>query len=162
MSALYRPCVGILLLNAQRDIFVGERIDNAGAWQMPQGGIDDGEDVHTAARRELYEEVGTHKAKIIRIASETVRYDLPDDLARSLWNGKYRGQEQTWVAMRFTGEDSDINLNAHTPAEFTAWKWLPASEILSLSEEIIPFKRALYRQVFELFTDLVFTFEVST
>ena len=150
-SLLYRPCVGIILLNANNKVFVGERIDTPGAWQMPQGGVDPGEDIQTTAMRELHEEVGTNKAEIIRIAETKLRYELPDHLIRSLWNGLYRGQEQTWVAMRFTGQESDINLNSHEPPEFTAWQWVNLPDTLDL---IVPFKRDLYRQVIAIFKDL--------
>lgn len=148
----YRPCAGIVLFNDDNHVFVGERIDKPGAWQMPQGGIDPGEDVKTAAFRELKEEVGTDKAEIIRVAQETVRYDLPDDLLEKLWNSRYRGQEQTWVAMRFQGQDSDIDLNSHDPAEFLAWQWVPLEKTVDL---IVPFKRETYRQIISLFADLV-------
>ena len=144
----YRPCVGITLFNAQGQVFVGERIDTPGAWQMPQGGIDEGETVQQAAYRELLEETGTDKADIIQIAEGTICYDLPPHLQKSLWNGKYRGQEQTWIALRFQGIDSDINLNHFDPAEFLAWKWVNINEILDL---IVPFKREVYEQVIDKF-----------
>ena len=102
----YRPCVGVALFNNDGLVFVGERIDSPGAWQMPQGGIDAGEDIKAAAFRELKEEIGTDKAEIIRIAERALRYDIPHEFGpegRNLWGGKYRGQEQTWIAMRFTG-----------------------------------------------------------
>lgn len=149
----YRPCVGIVLLNAQDKVFVGERIDNPGAWQMPQGGIDPGESVEEAAFRELGEEVGTNEADILRIAGTTIRYDIPQrTLDRLPWGNQYRGQEQTWVAMRFLGADADINLESHDPAEFTAWQWVGMNETLDL---IVPFKRETYREVISLFADLV-------
>ncbi len=147
----YRPCVGIALFNDAGEIFVGERIDTLGAWQMPQGGIDAGEDIYAAAMRELQEEIGTDKATIIKIADKKIRYDLPDHLIEKLWDKKYRGQEQTWVALRFTGEDSDINLNAFDPPEFRAWKWVEISQILDF---IVPFKREIYREVIEMFKGL--------
>ncbi len=147
----FRPCVGITLFNADNHVFVGERIDSPDAWQMPQGGIDEGEDIITAAFRELREEIGTDKADIIRIADKKIRYDVPFDLSTKHWGGKYRGQEQTWVAMRFTGNNSDINLNAHTPAEFKRWRWVPLSETVDL---IVPFKRETYQKVVSLFCDI--------
>ncbi len=123
---------------------MGERIDTPGAWQMPQGGIDDGEDISTAALRELKEEIGTDKAEIINILPQKIKYDLPDDMRARLWNGKYAGQEQTWVKARFTGTDSDINLNAHHPAEFRNWQWIELSKTLDL---IVPFKRDAYKKI---------------
>lgn len=119
---------------------------------MPQGGIDEGEDILTAAFRELKEEIGTDKAEIIRVADQKIRYDVPPELSTKHWGGKYRGQEQTWVALRFTGEDSDIRLDAHMPAEFDKWQWLPLHETVNF---IVPFKRETYRQVIELFKDIV-------
>lgn len=147
----YRPCAGIALFNEKNEVFVGERIDNPGAWQMPQGGIDPGEDIKTAAFRELKEEVGTDKAEIIKIAPRTICYDLPDHLLAKFWNSSYRGQEQTWVAMRFTGQDSDINLNSFDPPEFLDWQWLSIHDTLDV---IVPFKRDVYKQVIEIFSDI--------
>lgn len=143
-NALYRPCVGLAVFNARGEVFVGERIDTPGAWQMPQGGIDPGEDIQSAALRELAEEIGTDKAEILTIFPDTIRYDLPERLIQKLWNGKYRGQEQTWVALRFTGQDSDINLNAFDPPEFSAWQWVPLADTLA---RIVPFKRETYTKV---------------
>ncbi|MCD8562548.1 MAG: RNA pyrophosphohydrolase [Alphaproteobacteria bacterium] len=148
MSDLYRPCVGIALFNPMGQVFVGERIDSPGHWQMPQGGIDPGENVEQALWRELYEEVGTDKAEILKIADTPLRYDLPDELRQKLWRSRYKGQEQTWVALRFTGKESDINLNAHDPAEFRAWKW---ADFHTVPELIIPFKRETYIKVVALF-----------
>lgn len=152
-SALpYRPCVGIVLLNPEKKVFVGERIDTPGAWQMPQGGIDFEEDIKGAALRELYEEIGTAQAEIIRIAKKKLRYDLPESTRQKLWNGTFRGQEQTWVAAKFTGKDSDICLTAHDPPEFSNWQWVKLQETPDL---IVPFKRDTYLQVIEMFADLV-------
>lgn len=150
-TLLYRPCVGICLLNTENKVFVGERIDTPNAWQMPQGGIDDGEEVQTAALRELQEEVGTNKAEILMIAEKKLRYELPDRLILSHWDGKYRGQEQTWIAARFTGNDTDINLNAFNPPEFSKWQWIEFEQILDF---IVPFKRELYRDVIDMFSHL--------
>lgn len=147
----YRACVGVALFNSKGKVFVGERIDTPGAWQMPQGGVDPGETTEQTALRELAEEIGTNKAEIIRTSPQTLRYDLPDDMIKRLWNGKYRGQEQTWVAMRFIGEHSDINLNAFDPPEFSDWQWINLSEAIDL---IVPFKRALYTEVIEMFSDI--------
>lgn len=150
----YRPCVGIALFNQSGQVFVGERIDTPGAWQMPQGGIDDGETIEQAAFRELREEVGSDKAEILTIYDKKLSYRLPPRLIEKLWDSKYGGQEQTWIAARFIGDDSDINISAHKPAEFRAWKWVSLTDILDL---IVPFKRDTYREVIQAFQHLVDT-----
>lgn len=147
----YRPCVGIVLFNENRAVFVGERIDSPGAWQMPQGGIDEGEKIEDAFFRELREEIGTDKAEILKIYDKKLRYDLPPRLRGKLWHGKWGGQEQTWVAARFNGTDGDINLNAHIPPEFQRWQWAKPEEVLNL---IVPFKRDTYRKVIKAFQDI--------
>ncbi|MCC7304651.1 MAG: RNA pyrophosphohydrolase [Alphaproteobacteria bacterium] len=152
MTKLYRPCVGIALFNNDGLVFVGERIDTPGAWQMPQGGIDEGEDIALAMKRELKEEIGTYKVEIIKIIPEKIRYDLPDEMRKRLWDGKYAGQEQTWVAARFLGKDSDIDLAAHDPPEFRKWQWIPLEKTVDL---IVPFKRETYRKVIELLHDVI-------
>jgi putative (di)nucleoside polyphosphate hydrolase len=119
------------------------------AWQMPQGGIDPGETPRQAALRELGEEVGTDKAEIIAESQVLHRYDLPAEIAGRMWGGRFRGQQQIWFAMRFTGEDIDINI-ATEHAEFDAWKWVAASELLNL---IVPFKRAIYVAVLDEFRE---------
>lgn len=148
----YRSCVGIVLFNDRGQVFVGQRIDTPNAWQMPQGGIDPGEDIKAAAYRELLEETGTNQAEIIEIAGKSLFYDLPKELQSKLWGGHYRGQEQHWVAMRFTGSDNDINLNHHSHPEFNEWKWVALEQIFDL---IVPFKRDVYKQVIALFSDHV-------
>lgn len=157
-SALpYRPCVGIMLANRDGKVFVGKRLDQStaepDAWQMPQGGIDSGEDEETAAIRELGEETGLspeHVDIIARSADHHV-YDLPDELVGRIWGGKYRGQSQRWFLLRFKGEDSDVDLHAHHP-EFGAWQWVEADQLVDL---IVPFKRALYRKIVEEFRPLL-------
>lgn len=152
----YRPCVGVMLVNSAGRVFVGKRIDNKemDAWQMPQGGIDDGEDLHAAALRELAEETGV-PAELVTIIAETreeLLYDLPDFLMGKMWGGKFRGQRQKWLLMRFAGEDGDIDLNAHEHPEFEAWRWVEPEQVPEL---IVPFKKRVYRQVVEEFRDLI-------
>ncbi|WP_422610596.1 RNA pyrophosphohydrolase [Pararhodospirillum photometricum] len=140
----YRRGVGIMLINAQGQVFAAQRIDVKGeAWQMPQGGIDAGESPEQAALRELEEEIGTNKATIMGETRDWLTYDLPTPLQGGLWRGRYKGQTQKWYAMRFTGVDADICLETAHP-EFRAWAWVP---VASLVERIVPFKRALYEAV---------------
>ena len=150
----YRPCVGIMLLNSDGLVFVGNRIDVPGDhWQMPQGGIDKGEEPVDAAYREVREETGIEASKVelIRQSSTWHSYDLPKPLSRKIWGGKYRGQTQCWFALRFNGDDSDIDLGTHK-AEFSQWRWVGLRELPSL---IVPFKRHTYQQVIEEFRDVV-------
>jgi len=152
----YRPCVGVMLVNADGKVFVGKRIDNREGdwWQMPQGGVDKGEDLKAAALRELWEETGAKAQHVTMLAQtkEELLYDLPEALLGKLWGGKYRGQRQTWFLGRFDGQDSDIDLNAHTPAEFEDWRWV---EPELLPELIVPFKKRVYRTVLEEFRPLI-------
>ena len=152
----YRPCAGVMLANREGNVFVGQRIDskNLGAWQMPQGGIDPGENIEEAALRELHEEtgIGPELVDIIARMPYPVRYDLPPELVGKLWGGKYRGQEQNWFLGRFKGEDSDVDLDAHEPPEFCKWQWVKPEE---LPELIVPFKRDVYRAVVKEFSALV-------
>ena len=143
--------MGIALFNDAGQVFVGERLDTPGAWQMPQGGIDEGEDIKQAALRELAEEVGTSHASFLRITLEPIRYDLPPALQVKFWGGQYRGQEQIWVAMRYEGADSDINLTAFDPPEFSRWQWIDLKDTLGL---IVPFKQDTYREVITMFSDI--------
>jgi putative (di)nucleoside polyphosphate hydrolase len=138
----YRSAVGIMLLNQAGQVFVARRIDmpTVAAWQMPQGGIDPGETPRQAAFRELREEIGTDKAEILGESRVWRKYDLPAELARGVWGGRYRGQRQKWFAMRFTGDDTDIDLETDHP-EFDAWTWIRPEQ---LPEMIVPFKRQLY------------------
>ncbi|MBY0428770.1 MAG: RNA pyrophosphohydrolase [Alphaproteobacteria bacterium] len=152
----YRSCVGIMLINHDGRVFCGERRDTPGAWQMPQGGIQKGEDPSVAVLRELHEEIGVSKAEIIGQTAQTYRYDFPDFLQhRSVYKGKYRGQEQHWFALRFLGSDNDIDLVTHNDEEgpeFIAWKWVGLSEVSRL---IVPFKRAVYDNVVAEFKPLI-------
>ena len=147
----YRPCVGIMLVNNEGLVFVGRRIDQTvEGWQMPQGGIDDGETPEQAALRELEEETGTNKATIIAQMDEWLTYDLPPHLLGVALHGRYRGQRQKWIAMRFTGEDKDINIQTAEP-EFGSWKWLALEALPRL---IVPFKRDTYMKVIAAFRDV--------
>ena len=137
----YRRGVGMMLFNAEGKVFVAKRIDmTTEAWQMPQGGIDDGEEVQPAALRELREEIGTDNATIIAESADWYRYDLPDELVPVVWKGRYRGQEQKWFALRFNGDDAAIDI-ATDHAEFSEWKWV---DVQQLPDVIVPFKRDLY------------------
>ncbi|HEX8937336.1 MAG TPA: RNA pyrophosphohydrolase [Sphingomicrobium sp.] len=148
----YRRGVGVMLLNSEGKVFVGARIDNTDeAWQMPQGGIDEGEDDPWAtALRELEEETGIRPDLVERIADcpERLKYDLPEELRPRLWGGKYKGQDQDWYIARFLGRDDDINIATEHP-EFREWKWIEPAQ---LPELIVPFKRALYRRLLEEFS----------
>ncbi|HEX4112798.1 MAG TPA: RNA pyrophosphohydrolase [Stellaceae bacterium] len=151
MTDAYRRGVGIMLLDRAGLVFVGRRIDQKQeAWQMPQGGIDDGETPRQAAFRELKEEIGTDRAELLAESARWLRYDLPAAARGNVWQGRYRGQEQKWFAMRFVGTDGDIDLATHH-AEFNAWQWVPHDRLEAL---IVPFKRALYRDVLREFASL--------
>jgi putative (di)nucleoside polyphosphate hydrolase len=141
----YRRGVGVMLFNRDGHILVGKRLDTPGdAWQMPQGGIDQGEDPRAAALRELEEEIGTANAEIVAETRNWLLYDLPDELAGKVWGGRYRGQAQKWFAARFLGRDSEIDIGKHARPEFCAWKWAPLKQ---LPELIIGFKRDLYQSL---------------
>ena len=139
-----RSGVGIAVLNKDNKIFVAKRIDNPkNFWQMPQGGVDDGEDYLTAAYRELEEETSIKEVEVIKELDELITYELPKKLLGIIWNGKYRGQEQKWFLMRFLGKDSDINIKTKNP-EFCEWKWI---EIDNLTDQVVDFKLHVYENV---------------
>jgi putative (di)nucleoside polyphosphate hydrolase len=146
----YRPCVGVMLINRDGLVFVGQRNDRfEDAWQMPQGGVDPGEDARDAALRELWEETGV-AADLVEILAETERwlpYDLPHDIVPVIWKGRFRGQEQKWFLMRFLGSDAQVDIATEHP-EFTTWKWLEADRLV---EHIVPFKRDVYERVLREF-----------
>ena len=147
----YRPCVGLMLLNRDGLVFAGKRIDQTvEGWQMPQGGIDDGETPRQAALRELREEAGTDKAQIVGELDDWLTYDLPPHLVGVAFHGKFRGQRQKWFALRFTGQDSDIDLHTHEP-EFSDWRWFAPAALPGL---IVPFKRPIYERVIQGFAHL--------
>lgn len=146
----YRSNVGIMLINDDGHVFVGQRLDNnQNAWQMPQGGIDGDEDPQSAAYRELLEETGIEQenVKFLASSSKWLLYDLPEDLIPKLWDGKYRGQKQKWFLFKFLGTNKDINISTEHP-EFSSWKWIPKENLL---EEIVPFKKSVYESVIREF-----------
>jgi putative (di)nucleoside polyphosphate hydrolase len=148
----YRPAVAVMLLNAEGKVWVGQRLDNAlDAWQMPQGGLDEGETPLEGAYRELEEETGITRAhaELIAQAKQELLYDLPEDLIGKVWKQRWRGQRQSWFLMRFTGTDADVNIETADP-EFRAWKW---SDPADLPAMIVPFKKKLYEDVLAAFAD---------
>lgn len=148
----YRRGVGAVLFNADGRVFTARRIDTPGdAWQLPQGGIRKSEDPRQAILRELLEETGTDRAEIIAEAGRWLRYDLPEDLVGKVWKGRYRGQEQLWFALRFTGLDTDIDLGAHGKHEFNAWRWDNFEDLPRLA---VSFKRSLYRDLVSEFCSI--------
>ena len=149
-SLPYRPCVGVVLIDARGMVFAGQRIDSpTPAWQMPQGGIDEGETPREAAYRELREETGVIRDKVEFVGKTHgwVTYDLPPELLGKVWGGKYRGQRQKWFLFRFKGQDADVKIASDHP-EFSTWRWILADEMV---ESIVPFKRAVYDEVIRSF-----------
>jgi len=156
----YRTCVGMMLINKEGLVFIGRRasgiehVDETHVWQMPQGGVDPGEDTWEAAKRELYEETSVRSVEKLAEIADWLTYDIPRTVAGRAWKGRYRGQRQKWFAMRFTGLDSEINVE-HPPhghkAEFMGWRWEP---MRNLTELIIPFKRPVYDRVVQEFSKL--------
>ena len=152
MSGKYRSCVGMMILNDTNKILVGRRLDHpSGFWQMPQGGIDDDEKPEEAVWREMMEEIGTNNAKLIKSSNQWYKYEIPKETLKTLpWGEKYIGQKQKWFAFRFTGKEADINVNTNNP-EFSEWKWILHN---SLVDNIVPFKRKLYKNVLKEFQNL--------
>ncbi len=151
-SLPYRPCAGVMLMNRDGRVFVGQRLDSTlEAWQMPQGGIDPGEAAIDAAVRELREETGVmaDKVRLIAEAPDELFYDLPDDMVGKIWKGKWRGQRQRWFLFAFDGTDADIDIATPEP-EFRAWRW---SDPADLPTMIVPFKKSLYEAVLAAFAD---------
>lgn len=151
MNLDYRKGVGIFLLNKNKQVWVGKRLDvKNNFWQMPQGGIDSGESEKEAMMRELLEEIGTNNIKIIGTSKEWLSYNIPKELVKKIWKGRYLGQSQKWFACRFVGKENEINLNTRNP-EFTDWKWIKPQLLM---KSVIPFKRELYKKILEIFKDL--------
>jgi putative (di)nucleoside polyphosphate hydrolase len=150
----YRLGVGLMIINAQKKIFVGKRIEskNQFAWQMPQGGIDAGETPSKAALREMYEEIGCNKGEIIAETANWYCYDLPTNTIPKMWSGKYKGQKQKWFLVKFLGSDSEINIQTEHP-EFLSWKWIKPHQ---LGSSVIQFKKPLYDSVFKEFKHLLY------
>ena len=151
-SLPYRAAAGVMLLNREGKVFVAQRLDSTlEAWQMPQGGLDEGEDPQAGALRELEEETGIApgQVEIIARCPAELTYDLPDDLVGKMWKGRYRGQRQTWFLCRFTGTDADVNIETAHP-EFRAWKWAEPADLPAM---IVPFKKALYEDVLKAFEE---------
>jgi putative (di)nucleoside polyphosphate hydrolase len=147
----YRSGVGMMVFNDEKKIFVGKRIDNQEAWQMPQGGVDKDEDIESAAKRELFEETGIQSIRIIKRSEKIYTYDLPEHLLGKIWKGKYKGQKQTWFLIKFLGPDSEININQKHP-EFNEWMWV---DIQKLPELIVSFKKDLYLSVVKEFSNSI-------
>ena len=150
----YRPCVGLMVCNPKGGVFAGQRLDSTyDAWQMPQGGVEKGEDPEAAALRELEEETGIPESAVEVVAqtADWIPYDLPHHLVPKLWKGRFRGQKQRWFLLKFHGDDSLININTKHP-EFSRWCWLKPEELL---EKIVPFKRDTYERVIREFKEQV-------
>lgn len=155
----YRPCVGIMLFNKQGNIFIGKRFDSDSYWQMPQGGVDDGEELEQAALRELLEEVGTDKAEIVSKNKEWIHYNLPEEVIPTCWNGRYSGQKQRWFLMKFCGKDKDININYTDHPEFKEWRWQNVDDLVASA---IPFKKEVYKKVIEEFSSIIKASTISS
>ena len=153
MNLPYRNGVGIFLLNKEKKLWIGKRIDGEkDFWQMPQGGIDVKESDSEAMMRELKEEIGTNNIKVLDKSEEKLFYDLPKELISKVWSGRYKGQAQQWYACDFIGSDNEIDLNYHKP-EFSEWKWVEPEKILDL---VIPFKKNMYEKILRAFKKLYY------
>ena len=153
-SLPYRPCVGVMLANDRGQVFVGQRLDNdTPAWQMPQGGIDQGEEPSEAALRELWEETGVTPdlVEILAESADWIPYDLPHEIVPRIWQGQFRGQRQKWFLMRFNGSDDQVDILTSHP-EFSEWRWLDPSDLV---DHIVPFKREVYARVLAEFDPLI-------
>ena len=152
MNKPYRKCVGIMILNNNKEILVGKRLDHpSGFWQMPQGGIDEHENPEEAVWREMMEEIGTNKAKLLKVSTQWINYNIPSETLKTLpWGHKYIGQTQKWFSFQFTGDESDINVGTINP-EFSEWKW---TKINLIVDEIVPFKRDVYSKILKEFKDI--------
>ena len=153
MSKPYRKCVGMMILNNNKEILVGKRIDHpSGFWQMPQGGIDKYENPEEAVWREMMEEIGTNNVTLIKTSNQWLNYDIPNDTLKTLpWGHKYKGQTQKWFAFKFTGKNQDIDVGTTNP-EFSEWKWINYQDIV---DKIVPFKRSVYSKILEEFEELI-------
>ena len=151
MENNYRKCVGMMIINTQKEILVGRRLDHpSGYWQMPQGGIDENEKPEEAVWREMMEEIGTNNAKLSQISSQWIKYDIPQETLNYLpWGKKYVGQTQKWFIFHFLGEDDEINVETQNP-EFSEWRWMNHKE---LTENAVPFKRKVYKTILDEFED---------
>ena len=149
----YRRCVGMLIINKNKEVLVGKRLDHpSGYWQMPQGGIDEKENPKEAVWREMMEEIGTNNATLIKTSNQWLKYDIPNDTLQTLpWGHRYRGQTQKWFAFKFTGNDKEINVGTTNP-EFSEWKWINYNNII---DKTVPFKRSVYLKILEEFGELL-------
>lgn len=152
----YRPGVGLMIFNQKGEVFIGERFGQSGAWQMPQGGIDDedGTSLNVTIYRELYEETGIDKSRveILKITDDWLYYDLPEHLSNKIWDAQYKGQKQKWAALLFNGHDAEVNLATHRHQEFQDWQWSPVERALEL---IVPFKRHTYEAALKEFSGII-------